>query len=343
MSDQAGFEEWLKEAVGQIGAHSAAVLRMDNPRLRELHLRERQHAAEWLKAGLHGEMHYLERMFEQKYDPWNSFPFAKSVIVLTFTNHWGDPMARHPFPEPAPGALVGYISAYAREIDYHRTGQRMLSELLGRLGEGVHGEATVDTKAVDERLFALAGGLGVMGANTLLRVPGRTNVRVFVGCLFVDVELPEVIVEPKMPFLCRDCQSCIKNCPTGAIRENLPMDARKCISYITIEKNDVLSQEDGALMGDWLFGCDDCTTVCPPRDKVDTRIPVDLEWLLKSSAGEVRRRIRESAVAYAGVTKLRRNAVVLLKKNSSPQARELLGWVGANTGSTLVKRQAAAW
>lgn len=337
------FSQWLTHAVGEIGAHSAACIRMDNPILKERIAENNRNTEAWLKAGLHGEMDYLERLFPDKADPWKTFPFAKSVIVLTFTNEWGNPEAAHPFPEPGEEALLGYISAYAKEIDYHTTGQLMLAKLKSMLGEEVQSEATVDTKAVEERLFATVGGLGIIGANGLLRVPDRRNVRVFVGCLFVDAELPEVMHEVAMPFGCEDCRTCIKNCPTDAIRFGKPMDARRCISYLTIEKKSLLTMEEGSMIGNWIFGCDDCTNVCPPRDKVDTRIPVDLEWLLKSSSGELRRTIKGNATSYAGVTQLRKNAVVVLKKMNSARADELLDWTRKNTGSDLIRQQIDLW
>lgn len=340
-SDQ--FRTWLSQTAQQVGAHSAACIRMDNPVLRARIEENNALTKDWLQAGLHGEMDYLDRMFADKSDPWQTFPFAKSAIVLTFTNRWGDPAATHPFPEPAHGALLGYVSAYAKEMDYHINGQAMLAELKGVLGDDVQAEAAVDTKAVYERLFATVGGLGIIGGNDLLRVPGRTNVRVFIGGLFVEAELPEVILEPKMPFACDDCLACIKKCPTGAIQFGEPIDARKCISYLTIEKRSLLNRQEGEMIEDWLFGCDWCSVVCPPKDKVDTRIPVDLEWLLKTSAGELRRTLKGNATSYAGVTQLRKNAVVLLKKNSSPQARELLEWVQNSTGSQLIRDQLVAW
>ncbi len=333
------FNEWLGETAQEIGAHSAACIRLNNPLLRQRIAENSALVADWLKAGLHGEMDYLERMFAEKSAPWETFSFAKSAIVLSFTNQWGDPTATHPFPSPEKDALLGYISAYAKEQDYHTNGQAMLAKLGAWLGEGIEAEAAVDTKAVYERLFATVGGLGVVGANDLLRVPGRTNVRVFIGVLFVGAELPEVIHAPKMPFGCNDCQACIKNCPTEAIEFEKPIDARKCISYLTIEKRSVLNRAEGGMIADWLFGCDDCSVVCPPRDKVDTRIPVDLEWLLKTSAGELRRLIKGNAAAYAGVTQLRKNAVIILKKNPSPAAKKLLEWVAENTGSALIREQ----
>ncbi len=335
------FKEWLEETAQEIGAFSAACIRLDNPVLRTRIAENNEVVADWLKAGLHGEMDYLERMSSEKSDPQKAFPFVKSVIVLTFTNRWGDPEAVHPFPVPAEDALLGYISAYAKEKDYHMNGQAMLAKLTDLLGEGIKAEAAVDTKAVYERLFATVGGLGIIGGNDLLRVPGRTNVRVFIGCLFVDAELPEVIHEPKMPFACDDCLACIKKCPTDAIQFGEPIDARKCISYLTIEKRSVLDRKESEMIEDWLFGCDWCSVVCPPKDKKDTRIPIDLEWLLKTPAGELRRLIKGNATGYAGVTQLRKNAIVLLKKDKSDKAMALLDWVEKNTGSALIRKQLA--
>ena len=97
------------------------------------------------------------------------------------------------------------------------------------------------------------------------------------------------------------------------------------------------------MIEDWLFGCDWCSVVCPPRDKVDTRIPVDLEWLLKTPAARIRRTIKGNATSYAGVRQLRKNAVVMLKKNPSPRAKALLAWVRKNTGSDLILQQMDLW
>jgi len=332
------FSEELQVAARRAGAHSAACIRLDNPVLRTRIGEASARVAGWLKAGRHGEMDYLERMFAEKSNPWKTFPFARSVVVVAFSNRWGDPAAGHPFPTPGKGAPMGYVSAYAREADYHHAGQAILAELKDWLGDGIESEAAVDTKAVCERLFAEVGGLGKIGGNNLLRVPGQ-NTRVFMGCLFVDAELPEVVLDSKLPFACGTCQACVENCPTGAIGQGGAIDARKCISYLSIEKRGLLDREEAGWLGDWLFGCDDCTTVCPPRDKVDMRIPVDLEWLLKSPASEIRRTVEGNAVVYAGVTQLRKNAVVILKKMGTPRARELLGWARENTGSDLIRQQ----
>lgn len=337
------FSEWLAEASREVGAHSAACIRMDNSALRWGIEENNTQVADWLKSGMHGEMKYLERMLAEKSNPWKTFPFAKSVIVLAFSNHWGDSAAKHPFPVPANDALLGYISAYARGADYHLSGQTMLSRLADMLGKDVHTEATVDTAAVYERLFAAVAGLGVVGGNGLLRMPDTGNTRVFIGCLFVGTELPEVIHKVQMPFDCGTCHACVKGCPTGALRFGQPIDARKCISYLTMEKRGPLVRTEGESIGDWLFGCDDCTRVCPPCTGIDLRIPVDLEWLFKTPAAKVRNVIKGNATAYAGVTQLRKNAVVVLKNIGSSRARDLLSWMRENTGSELIRQQIDLW
>ena len=335
------FTQSFPAAARAVGAHSAACIRMDNPLLRQRISENNTVVSEWLKSGRQGEMEYLNRLFLEKSNPWETFPLARSVIVLAFSHHWGDSSISHPFPLPKKDALLGYISAYARGSDYHSVGREMLTELKKTLG--VEGVVAVDTLPVYERLFATVSGLGVVGGNNLLRVPGQTSVRVFIGCLFVDTELPEVILAPQMSIACTTCRACLNQCPTGAIEFDRPIDARKCISYLTIEKRAILSREEGEKMGDWLFGCDDCTTACPPFNTVDGRIPIDLEWLLKTSSAEIRRTLKGNAAAYAGVTQLRKNAVVLLKKRGTPRARALIEWVRENSGSELILKQIDQW
>ena len=180
--------------------------------------------------------------------------------------------------------------------------------------------------------------MGIRGPNDLLRTP-QENVRVFIGSLFCNIKLPEVILDPKMPYPCKFCNNCVERCPTGAITPDEPFDSLKCISYLTIEKKGTLNKAEREMMEDWLFGCDWCTVVCPPKDKIDTRIPIDLEWLLKSSAGQIRRILKGTAIEYAGVTKLRRNAVAILKEKEDPQSQELLNWAKENLQSQLVLDQ----
>lgn len=335
------FNEFLKKAIDEAGGLNACCLSLGNSSLNSLLKENGKAAKNWIESGYAGDMNYLERMLDEKIEPNKAFPEAKSVIVITFDNEWGQLDARHNFPQPQNENLLGYISAYAKEQDYHRTGHEVLLNLHQTLQKEYgqfHAEPCVDTKPVFERALAVFGGLGIRGPNDLLRTPDE-NVRVFIGSLFCDFEFPEVIHEPVMPFPCKFCNNCVENCPTGALTPGKEFDSPKCISYLTIEKKGTLDKAEREMMEDWLFGCDWCTVVCPPKDKIDTRIPIDLEWLLKSSAGEIKRIIKGTAIEYAGVTKLRRNAVAILKENDAPEAKELLNWAKQNLKSPLVLEQ----
>ncbi|WDE97906.1 DUF1730 domain-containing protein [Lentisphaera profundi] len=324
------------------GAISVACLDLNDPELQLALKNQGKSSQVWLDEGYGADMVYLQRMLEDKVNLQGTFPGAQSVIIITFTNKWGMEDAEHPFPPVADDALRGYISGYAKEQDYHRTGHEILTEIHQKLKlELGDFEAipAVDTKPVFERFLAAYAGLGIIGPNDLLRTPER-DVRVFIGSLFCNVKIPELKLKPEMPFPCHFCRACEKRgCPTGAIAEGKAFDSRLCISYLTIEKKGLLDKGQRDLMEEWLFGCDWCSVVCPPKEKEDKRIPVDLDWLLKSSAGEIRRLIKGSAVEYAGVQKLRRNAIVILRKSQDERAKELLQWCRENMQSELLLGQ----
>ncbi|MBN1957976.1 MAG: epoxyqueuosine reductase [Desulfuromonadales bacterium] len=342
MDNRKDFGAWLQQSAQSLGARSVACLRMDNPELRRSIAVHARQVEDWIASGRHGEMDYLHRTHAERSDPWRLFPFARSVIVLTFANHWHADQVANPFPEPGADAPLGFLSAYARGPDYHSTGQELLTRLKRLLGADLLAEGSVDSGAVYERLFALAAGLGGSGGNNLLRDP-VLGTRVFIACLFVDALLPEILGDPRMPFPCEGCRACSAHCPTGAIEFQQAIDARRCISYLTIEKKGLLSRAEGGMIGDWLFGCDGCTRVCPPVARKDLRIPVDLEWLLKASSSTVAGVLKGTACHYAGVTRLRRNAVVVLKNMATPKAGDLLAWVHQRTGSALIRAQIEAW
>ncbi|MDD7986785.1 DUF1730 domain-containing protein [Lentisphaera marina] len=332
----------LKKIAIESGALSVACIDLSDPDFIKALEQHGEEQANWLAQGFGADMDYLQRMLKDKVDLQETFPGAKSAVVITFTNKWGMPEAEHPFPAVAEDALVGYISGYAKEQDYHRTGHGVLTSihngLQAQLGE-FEAFAAVDTKPVFERFLAAYAGLGIIGPNDLLRTPER-DVRVFIGTLFCTEKIIELRLKPEFAFPCHFCRACEKRgCPTGAIKEGQEFDSRLCISYLTIEKKGLLNSEQRDLMEDWLFGCDWCSVVCPPKEKEDNRIAVDLEWLMKSSAGEIRRLIKGSAVEYAGVQKLRRNAIAILRKSQDPRAQELLEWCADNMQSNLLLQQ----
>jgi epoxyqueuosine reductase len=223
----------------------------------------------WLAAGLHGEMRYLERddAVRRRADLLETMPGARSVVVVA-----------HPyFVEDAPGVpedpSVGVIARYARGRDYHKVVKGKLLELLrwirSEVDSGVEGRAYVDTGPLLERELAQRAGLGWFGRNTMLIDP-RQGSYFFLGALLLDLEL-----DPDAPFVedrCGTCRACLDACPTGALlgrdETGAPViDARRCISYLTIEHQGAIPLNLRPLMGNRVYGCDICQEVCPWNER----------------------------------------------------------------------------
>ncbi len=203
----------------------------------------------WLARGYHGEMAYLERGAELRRDTRRPVEGMVSALVVAL-NYGGT--------QPA-----GLISRYARFSDYHRVMWDKLDALLtwaqGELGE-VKGRSFVDSGPVLERDLAHRAGLGWFGKNTLLINP-KLGSFFFLGALFLDFAL-----EADSPFAsdhCGSCTACLDACPTQAFVAPRVLDARRCISYLTIELKGPHTPEQAAMVGGHLFGCDICQDVCP--------------------------------------------------------------------------------
>lgn len=208
----------------------------------------------WLSKGFHGTMHYMERHFDLRIDPAKLVPGARSVITLL--------MNYFPQEEQQPAAPL--ISKYAWGLDYHDVIRPKLNALLhyirGHIG-AVEGRGFVDSAPVLERSWAARSGLGWIGknANLLSKTHGSFF---FIATLITDLELaPDT---PMQTDHCGTCTRCIDACPTGAIVAPGEVDARRCISYLTIELKEALMPSGLAHRADnWAFGCDVCQDVCP--------------------------------------------------------------------------------
>src|SRR5690606_27134370 len=223
------------------------------------------HYAGWLARDLHGEMGYLARpdALLRRLDVDRTLPGARSVVVV----------ADAYYAEDRPGMLGdasrGVIARYARGADYHRVLRRKLSRLLewvrAEAGVPVEGRVYVDTGPLIERELARRAGLGWFGRNTMLIHP-RKGSYFFLGALLLDLPLPA-----DAPFAedrCGSCHACLDACPTGALlgrnEVGAPvMDARRCISYLTIEQRGPIPRELRPLIGNRIYGCDICQEVCP--------------------------------------------------------------------------------
>ena len=226
-----------------LGFDGCRVARADAPR----------HAGEfreWLGAGAAGEMEWLRRGEEKRCDPSLVLPGARSVIVLAM-NYWQGNA------DPAP---AGRIARYAWGDDYHD----VMLEPLRKLGDfltefGGEQKCYVDTGPILERDFAAEAGIGWQGKSTMLVDP-QLGTWFFLGEILTTLELP---ADAPQPHRCGTCTRCITACPTGAITDAHRLDARRCISYLTIELKGSIPLEFRPLIGDRIYGCDTCLDVCP--------------------------------------------------------------------------------
>jgi len=212
----------------------------------------------WLKAGLHAGMAYLgsERALTGRRDPASLLPGCRSILVLAF------PYAPPTPVPPRPG--YGKIAAYAAGPDYHNTLPPRLERLACFLQtltpQPFAWKACVDSAHLLERDLAVQAGLGWVGRNTCLIHP-RLGSWFFLAELMLTLELP-----PDLPYtdhFCGACRRCIEACPTGCLGENRQLDARRCLSYLTIENRESIPPELRPALKSQVFGCDICQTVCP--------------------------------------------------------------------------------
>jgi epoxyqueuosine reductase len=212
---------------------------------------------EWLKRGEHGRMGYLERNAHKRVESRLVLPGARSVICLATAY-------RPPGSQSGPGnAGAGIVAAYARAADYHDILGEQLRTLTARVdslgGPGTRSLWYVDTGPVLERDLAQRAGLGFIGKHTSL-----IN-RTLGNWIFLSEILTTAVFEPDPPERnrCGTCVRCLEACPTAAIRAPFQLDARRCISYLTIELREAIPVELRAAIGTRIFGCDDCLAVCP--------------------------------------------------------------------------------
>ncbi|MBG0787672.1 MAG: tRNA epoxyqueuosine(34) reductase QueG [Anaerolineaceae bacterium] len=214
----------------------------------------------WIEQGYHGSMGYLARedAVQKRGNPELILETCQRVISLAIPYR---PPAQDEHPLPSG---FGRVSAYAQTDDYHDRIWDKLDQLEQFIRENcvqpVKLKGYVDTGPILERSFAVTAGLGQTGKNTCLIVPG-TGSYFFLAEILADLPLP--VDSPYTRDLCKTCQRCITACPTQCILPDRTLDARHCISYLTIEHKGIIPDEQKALIGDWVFGCDICQTVCP--------------------------------------------------------------------------------
>ena len=215
----------------------------------------------WLDAGHYGDMRYLadDRARERRRHPRLILPECKSILVLAAP--YADPKSAEASNEPGP---TGRVAAYAWGDDYHNVFIPRLQQLVAfieeQVGHPVPNRYYTDTGPILERDLAQRAGLGWIGKNTCLINPKH-------GSYFLLAEiLLGIELESDSPFAtdqCGTCTRCIEACPTGCISPNRTIDARRCISYLTIELKNDIPEDLRPLLGNWVLGCDVCQMVCP--------------------------------------------------------------------------------
>ncbi|MEN0057345.1 MAG: tRNA epoxyqueuosine(34) reductase QueG [Bdellovibrio sp.] len=277
---------------------------------------------QWLQEGLHGDMAYLETHAPTKEKPQRQWPRMQSALVFAI------PYYPHPEKNPVFPLQQARISLYAQGQDYHfwfRERMQILCQKLAALFPGEEFLSFTDSSPVLERDLARRAGLGWVGKNTCLIHPKKGSL-FFIGEIYTSLTWSSDFAP--LPDFCGTCQRCLDICPTQALIEPRKLDARKCISYWTIESRQVPPEELRSAMGDWFFGCDLCQTVCPWNQKVfkgqlsiersqslstseEELLLQDLRYILTSSGKQLERDLRGTPLARAGSFGLKRNALIV--------------------------------
>jgi epoxyqueuosine reductase len=311
------------------------------------------HLQNWLEQNYEGEMQYMRRREAAYEHPDGVLPGTKSVIVTALNYHASGTQVESN-DDPAQPSIIGKVASYANgTADYHDVIRRMLKQLGKVLHEAVPGCRTrpvVDTAPLLERDFANIAGLGWFGKNTML-INKHAGSWLFLGALLTDVEL-----EPDAPHdtsHCGTCTRCLDACPTDAFAAPYVLDARKCISYLTIELRDQpIPTELREGMQDWVFGCDICQDVCPWNRKAtntpvpefqpaDDLSPIDLKWLLSLSDDEFRTRFRKTPFDRPRRSGMLRNAAIAA--GNSGDASLVPSLIECLSDDEPLVRGAAAW
>lgn len=214
---------------------------------------------DWLAKGYHGSMSFLERNGELRLHPELLHP--GTVRIISVRMDYLPEQAR--FAANLESSEQAYISRYAVGRDYHKVMRKRLKQLADQIKshcDTLDARPFVDSAPVLERPLAEEAGLGWTGKHTLL-LDANAGSWFFLGELFINLPLP--VSESKQTPQCGECVACLKMCPTGAIVEPYVVDARRCISYLTIEHDGAIDEELRALMGNRIYGCDDCQLICP--------------------------------------------------------------------------------
>ena len=301
----------------------------------------------WLAAGCHGSMDYMARQTDLRLRPELLVPGTRSVIVARLDYLPEATAASQVLEDPN----LGYISRYALGRDYHKVFRRRLQILADRIDSEVGPSCLrvfTDSAPVMEVDLATRAGLGWRGKHTLLL--SRTGSWFFLGEIFCSLPLP---ADPPVGSHCGTCNACIAACPTGAIVAPRRLDARRCISYLTIEHRGSIPEDLRPAMGNRIYGCDDCQLVCPwNRHAVPVGDPAfgvrhgldaaSLVELFAWSGEEFEQRLAGSPIRRIGFERWLRNIAVALG-NAPTTSAALAALQGRRDDPSALVREHVAW
>jgi len=312
------------------------------------------HLLRWLEEGRHGDMHYMARHGTRRSRPTELKPGTVCAISVRL-DYWPSEATRAEAVLNAPD--LGYVSRYALGRDYHKILRNALQDFADRIKAkiGAFGyRVFVDSGPVLEKALARNAGLGWIGKHTNL-IHQDAGSWFFLGEIYTDLPLP---IDPPTGAHCGTCEACIPACPTGAITAPWQLDARRCISYLTIELQGAIPEPLRPLIGNRIYGCDDCQLVCPWNKFARAAAHPDLKAVRHGldqtplaelfcwTAEEFESRLRGSAIRRIGHERWLRNIAIALGNGSrtgpaaerarrvlrqraqdaSPLVREHVGW-----------------
>ncbi len=299
----------------------------------------------WLQNGYHAGMDYLARpeSRRRRADPRMIQPHARSALVLARHYSAGISKDDHSFPAGHP---LGSIAAYAYGKDYHDEMKPGMHELLEFIEKDAFHPAQakwyIDTAPILERELANKAGMGWIGKNTCLIVPRRGSY-FFLAEILTDIEFDkdEAILEER----CGSCQRCIQACPTAALLPGRVLDARRCLSYLTIEHKGAIPHQLRRYMYPWVFGCDICQQVCPWNERFDhrntTSVKVDLFEEVLLSEESFKERYADTPITRAKRRGYVRNVCIALGNSANRQAIPLLIHMLESETDALLRGHAA--
>ena len=302
---------------------------------------------EWLADGAHGEMIWMEEKADRRASPAALWPEVRSIVSLGMSYApAADPLALAAAPD------IGRISVYAQGADYHDVMKRALKVLARWLVEeaGCELKVFVDTAPVMEKPLAEAAGLGWQGKHTNL-VSRKDGSWLFLGAIYTTMEIDET--SPPHPVRCGTCTACLDACPTDAFPAPFRLDARRCISYLTIEHKGAIPEEFREAIGNRIYGCDDCLAVCPWNRFADAArankaflpraelVAPKLADLLALDDAAFRKVFAGSPIKRIGRGRMVRNAAIAAGNSGSPELAPLLESLTHDEDSVVA--EAAGW